>query len=314
MVVTCCPTSSTVDETSFALQFATRARRIAIAPGIRSSADVRNAEETCRALKSEFKKIAAQKAKIELQLEDERRDWRKQQLKAEATIDAQVKSMEALKHGVRNELEGRDLLKNRLEARLKRNSDVARLLRARLEDAVGPEALQDIPDLAEVGMEDNSKHSADIPTLSSRAAGTKEVKERGGSMERIRSFMPYTRASKTRLSDRDSSDKLAPAPSRRVPSPARNSGSSFNHSGRATTHITPLLKRSNPPTTVNESTKLRGVTSSRSSGSIGRGPSISTSRPSSPNPEERRAEAAKKHAARMRAVRNAGSKKWGYSV
>eukprot|EP00554_Chaetoceros_debilis_P002394 CAMPEP_0194083292 /NCGR_PEP_ID=MMETSP0149-20130528/8887_1 /TAXON_ID=122233 /ORGANISM="Chaetoceros debilis, Strain MM31A-1" /LENGTH=1367 /DNA_ID=CAMNT_0038765669 /DNA_START=178 /DNA_END=4281 /DNA_ORIENTATION=+ len=93
MVVTCCPTSSSFDETKHALEFATRVRRINIGSAKRNVAS-KNLEETVKHLNYELKALAKSKRKSEEQLVSLKRDHTRIQDRLKTSSESRAKSMD----------------------------------------------------------------------------------------------------------------------------------------------------------------------------------------------------------------------------
>jgi len=91
MVVAVCPTSSSVDESIHALNFATRVRRINIGSAKRNVAS-KNLEETVKHLNNELKSLAKAKKKSEEQLVSLKRDHTRIQDRLKSSSEARAKT------------------------------------------------------------------------------------------------------------------------------------------------------------------------------------------------------------------------------
>lgn len=91
MVVAVCPTSSSVDESIHALNFATRVRRINIGSAKRNVAS-KNLEETVKHLNSELKSLANAKKKSEAQLISLKKDHTRIQDRLKSSSEIRAKS------------------------------------------------------------------------------------------------------------------------------------------------------------------------------------------------------------------------------
>lgn len=93
MVVAVCPTSPSFDETTHALNFATRVRRINIGSAKRNVAS-KNLEETVKHLSSEIKNLAKAKKKSEDQLASLKRDHSRIQDRLKTSSESRAKSVD----------------------------------------------------------------------------------------------------------------------------------------------------------------------------------------------------------------------------
>jgi kinesin family protein C2/C3 len=93
MVVACCPTSPSFDETTHALNFATRVRRINIGSAKRNVAS-KNLEETVKHLSNEIKNLAKAKKKSEDQLVSLKRDHGRIQERLKTSSESRAKSVD----------------------------------------------------------------------------------------------------------------------------------------------------------------------------------------------------------------------------
>lgn len=93
MVVAVCPTSPSFDETTHALNFATRVRRINIGSAKRNVAS-KNLEETVKSMSSEIKTLARAKKKSEDQLISLKRDHGRIQDRLKTSSESRAKSVD----------------------------------------------------------------------------------------------------------------------------------------------------------------------------------------------------------------------------
>lgn len=93
MVVAVCPTSGSFDETTHALNFATRVRRINIGSAKRNVAS-KNLEETVKQLSTELKSLARAKKKSEEQLSSLKRDHGRIQERLKTSSESRAKSVD----------------------------------------------------------------------------------------------------------------------------------------------------------------------------------------------------------------------------
>ena len=91
MIVTICPTDQTLDETVFALQFATRVRKISFNGQLQKSSNNRNAELDIKKLKLELKESKKKIASLEEAIVDMKRDAKKSVEKSLTTTQLEAK-------------------------------------------------------------------------------------------------------------------------------------------------------------------------------------------------------------------------------
>ena len=93
MVVTVCPTSVTFDETSHALQFATRVRRINIGSAKRNVLS-KNLEQTVKEMSQQLRALAKSKEKSEQQLKSLKKDHSRIQERLRSSSESRAKSID----------------------------------------------------------------------------------------------------------------------------------------------------------------------------------------------------------------------------
>ena len=93
MVVTVCPTSITSDETSHALQFATRVRRINIGSAKRNVMS-KNLEQTVKEMSQQLRMLAKSKEKSEQQLKSLKKDHSRIQDRLRTSSESRAKSID----------------------------------------------------------------------------------------------------------------------------------------------------------------------------------------------------------------------------
>ncbi len=93
MVVTVCPTSLTSDETSHALQFATRVRRINIGSAKRNVMS-KNLEQTVKEMSQQLRSLAKSKEKSEQQLKSLKRDHTRIQERLRSSSESRAKAID----------------------------------------------------------------------------------------------------------------------------------------------------------------------------------------------------------------------------
>lgn len=93
MVVTVCPTSVTFDETTHALQFATRVRRINIGSAKRNVLS-KNLEQTVKEMSQQLRALAKSKEKSEQQLKSLKKDHSRIQERLRSSSESRVKSID----------------------------------------------------------------------------------------------------------------------------------------------------------------------------------------------------------------------------
>ena len=93
MVVTVCPTSLTSDETSHALQFATRVRRINIGSAKRNVMS-KNLEQTVKEMSQQLRMLAKSKDKSEQQLKSLKKDHSRIQERLRSSSESRAKSID----------------------------------------------------------------------------------------------------------------------------------------------------------------------------------------------------------------------------
>lgn len=96
MIVTICPTEDSSDETLFALQFATRVRRIQLGTA-HKNVSAKNLEETVKALKLELKEAKKKKSKIEESLNDVKKEQKRTADRAAGHLEAKLRALEDMK-------------------------------------------------------------------------------------------------------------------------------------------------------------------------------------------------------------------------
>lgn len=96
MIVTICPTEESSDETLFALQFATRVRRIQLGAAQKNVAS-KNLEETVKNLKLELKEVKRKKSKIEESINDVKKEQKRNTDKATNHLETKLRALEDMK-------------------------------------------------------------------------------------------------------------------------------------------------------------------------------------------------------------------------
>lgn len=103
MLVAVCPTAFTADESSFTLQFATRARKIDLPPAKRN-VETKNLEERLKGVKADVHKESSKRESAEKELNALKKDHKKSQQKMAHVLDARVRSMDELRKGVESQV------------------------------------------------------------------------------------------------------------------------------------------------------------------------------------------------------------------
>jgi chromosome segregation ATPase len=96
MVVTVCPHNNSSDETSYALKFATRVRRINVGSA-QKNVKAKNLEETVKSLTSEMQLISKAKERSESQLLTLKREKERVEEKLSKTSQSRATSKEEMK-------------------------------------------------------------------------------------------------------------------------------------------------------------------------------------------------------------------------
>eukprot|EP00752_Nemacystus_decipiens_P005084 g4614.t1 len=112
MVVTVCPTTLNVDETLFALQFATRARNVSLGPA-HKNVGAKNLLEEGKDLRAKLREAGRKKEHAEEALATLQREHARSQQKMGALLESRVKNVGDLRQQLEHQI---DSLKSQLEA------------------------------------------------------------------------------------------------------------------------------------------------------------------------------------------------------